>query len=231
MPKKKNPTSQALVPVGETRTYPIAGTQIEATQVFHVPARHPSGDGPWQHEPDKLAWVDASTGLACTILRQADGELGGYVGVGEDHALFGFQVDAVPGALGISPHGGLDYAATCQTGPEETTICHPIPNQRGARKRPGRSKDGDDGHGSHQPLWWFGFQCDRNHDLVPGRRSYANDLGAENGRVYRDIAYVYTQTCRLARQLRAAVDGRGDSDTQLDPSSPPPVGLDPERRR
>jgi len=228
MAKKKTTASQALVPVGETRTYPIAGTQIEATQVFHVPARHPSDDGPWQEEPDKLAWVDASTGLACTILRQQDGVLGGYVGVGEDHPLFGFQVDAVPGALGISPHGGLDYAAPCEDGPAEITICHPI---AAARERPGRSEDRDDGRSSHQPLWWFGFQCDRNHDLVPGRRVNPNDLGAENGRVYRDLAYVYKQTCRLARQLRATVDGKDDSDIQLDPASPPPVGLDPERRR
>ena len=228
MPKKKITTNQALVPVGKTRTYPIADTQIEAMQVFHVPARHPSGDGPWKHEPDKLAWVDASTGLACTILRQEDGVLGGFVGVGDDNPLFGFEVDAVPGALGISPHGGLDYAAPCEDGPKEITICHPKTDNR---KRPGRNKDGDDNHGSHEPLWWFGFQCDRNHDLVPGRQVNANDLGAENGRVYRDIAYVYAQTCRLARQLSAAVNGTSESDTQLDPASPPPIGLDPERRR
>ena len=227
MPKKKTTASQALVPVGGTKTFPIADTQVEATQVFHVPARHPSGDGPWKHEPDKLAWVDASTGLACTILRQEDGVLGGFVGVGDDNPLFGFEVDAVPSALGISPHGGLDYAAPCEDGPTEITVCHP---KTANRKRPGRSKDGDDNHGSHEPLWWFGFHCDRNHDLVPGRQVNPNDLGAENGRVYRDIAYVYAQTCRLARLLKAAVDGKSDSDTQLDPASPPPVGLDPERR-
>ena len=231
MPKKKTTASQALVPTGGTKTYPIAGTHIEATQVFPVPARHPSGDGPWQQEPDKLAWVDAATGLPCTILRQEDGVLGGYTGVGEDHPLFGFEVDAVPGALGISPHGGLDYAAMCEDGPAEITICHPISASHRARKRPGWSKDGDDGDDSHQPLWWFGFQCNRNHDLVPGRQVNPNDLGAENGRVYRDIAYVYSQTCRLARQLRAAMDGKNDSDTKLDTASPPPVGLDPERRR
>ena len=154
--------------------------------------------------------------------------MGGYVGVGEDHPLFGFEVDAVPGALGISPHGGLDYAAMCEDGPDEITICHPIRSHRDAKNRPDRVYDGDDGH---QPLWWFGFQCDRNHDLVPGRQVNPNDLGAENGRVYRDIAYVYAQTCRLARLLKTAVDGTSDSDTQLDPASPPPVGLDPERRR
>lgn len=228
MPKKKTTASQSLVPAGGTKSYAIAGKKIEATQIFHVPERHPLGDGPWQQEPDKLAWVDPSTGLPCTILREPDGVLGGYVGVDEDHPLFGFEVDAVPGALGISPHGGLDYAAMCEDGPEEITICHTIRAHRGAKNRASRVNDDD---ASHRPLWWFGFQCDRNHDLVPGRQVNANDLGAENGRVYRDIAYVYSQTCRLARQLRAAVDGTSESDTQLDPASPPPVGLDPERRR
>ena len=128
MPKKKAPQSRALVPVGEAKTYPIATTEIEATQLFHVPARHPRGPGPWEHEVDKIAWIDAATGLACTILRQPDGVLGGYVGVGEDHPLFGFEKDAVPGALGISPHGGLDYAATCKRGPEETSVCQ-MPSQ------------------------------------------------------------------------------------------------------
>ena len=46
MAKRKAAASQALVPAGGTKTLPIADTQIEATQVFHVPERHPLGDGP-----------------------------------------------------------------------------------------------------------------------------------------------------------------------------------------
>ena len=120
---------------------------------------------------------------------------GGYVGVDQNHPLFGLEVDAVPSAPGISPHGDLDYAAMCEDGLGEITICHTSTAQRGAKNRASRSNDDN---ASHRPLWWFGFQCDRNHDLVPGRQVNAKDLGAEDGRVYRDIAYVYSQTCRLA---------------------------------
>ena len=229
MPKKKTPTSTALVPVGQTRTYPIAGTAIEATQLFRVPERHPRGDGPWTHEPDKIAWTDPASGLPCTILRATDGTLGGYVGVGEEHSLHGFQVDAVPSALGISPHGGLDHASSCQSGPEETSICHPEDFERD-RGRAGRRASLSEGEGD-APLWWFGFSCDKNHDLVPGRQVSSDDLGAENGRVYRDEAYVYRQTTALARQLAALTKAEGEGGTPLDQSSSsPPVGLDPERR-
>lgn len=229
MPKKKTSDSRALVPVGQTKSYPIANTEVQATQVFHVPARHPRGSGPWQHEADKIAWTDAATGLPCTILRQPDGTLGGYVAVTEDHPLYGFRVDAVPGALGISPHGGLDYAARCQSGPEETSICHPsdMPRRSYNRPRPADTGDSED----HRPLWWFGFECDKNHDLVPGRQVRTNDLGAENGRIYRDEAYVYGQTCKLARQLKSLTQDESDGGGALDLSrSSPPVGLDPERR-
>ena len=73
---KQKTTSRALVPIGETRIYPTTGTEAEATQMFPVLERHPSGNGPLQHKPDKPAWVNASTGLAFTILRQANDVLG-----------------------------------------------------------------------------------------------------------------------------------------------------------
>ena len=144
----------------------------------------------------------------------------------EEHPLYGYNVDAVPAVLAISPHGGLDYAARCQSGPEETSICHPSDL---SRKRPGKTEaSGDD----HQPLWWFGFETNKNHDLVPGKRERSNNLGAENGRVYRGEAYVYEQTRKLALQLKALTQSEGDRGVPLDLSaSSPPVGLDPERRR
>ena len=227
---KKTSASKALVPVGKTTAYPIADTQVQATQIFRVPSRHPRGDGPWEREADKLAWLDHTTGLACTILRQESGVLGGYVGVTEDHPLYGYEIDAVPSALGISPHGGLDYAAPCESGPEETSICHPSDLAARHRKRPNRSAEdrGED----DAPLWWFGFECNKNHDLVPGQQESSDDLGAENGRIYRDEAYVYTQTRNLALQLKTLTRLDGDSGVPLDLSaSSPPVGLDPERRR
>lgn len=235
MPKKKTSDSRALVPVGQTKTYPIANTQLQATQIFRVPQRHPRGRGPWQHEVEKIAWRDPATCMACTILRQQDGALGGFVGVTEDHPLYGYNTDAVPGSLGISPHGGLSYAAQCDNGPEEISICHPSeqpPARARARTRKGPSNRSEGQGGDHRPLWWFGFTCDLNHDLVPGRRESAHDLGAENGRTYRDEAYVYGQTCKLARQLTSLGKSDGDTGVPLDLSNAsPPVGLHPEKRR
>ena len=232
-PRSNKPSSRALVPAGQTKPYPIASTTIEASQIFRVPQRHPSGEGPWQNESDKIAWTDSATGLPCTILRSEDGSLGGYVGVRNDHPLFGFTVDALPGALGISPHGGLDYAATCQRGPEETSICHPSPTARQPR-RPSRGDAQASGEGreGHEPLWWFGFQCNKNHDHVPGRYpGLMPGIGHENGKTYRDEAYVYSQTTRLALQLHSIGNPSATDGTSLDPSdSSPPVGLDPERR-
>lgn len=35
------------------------------------------GDGPWQHEPDKMQYEDPDTGLPCLIVRNAVGALCG----------------------------------------------------------------------------------------------------------------------------------------------------------
>ena len=229
MPKNTTSTSTALVPAGQTKSYPIADTTIVATQIFRVPARHPRGDGPWKNEAEKIAWTDATTGYACTILRQVDGTLGGYVGVGADHPLFGFKQDAVPGGLDLTPHGGLDYADTCRKGPEAITVCHPAPSalrkQRPSKADAGAGKD-------HEPLWWFGFECNKNHDYVPGKNSFHKDLDMENGKTYRDEAYVYGQTTRLAWQLAAIANPERANGVPIDLSaSSMPVGLDPERRK
>lgn len=65
MPRKTSriaaSSSKALVPAGQTKPYPIASTTIEASQIFHVPQRHPSGEGPWQNEADKISWTDSAT--------------------------------------------------------------------------------------------------------------------------------------------------------------------------
>jgi len=213
MPKKKS-TGSALVPSTTPTFYPIADTTISPTQVYHVPKRHPAGDGPWKHEADKIAWSDKATGLACTILRHRDGSLGGYVSVPDSHPLHGFNHDAIPARLGISVHGGLDFGEACEDGPEETSVCHPS----------GASRAG------HDPLWWFGFRCDRSYDYIPGRNPRDNDLGAEAGRTYKSEAYVYGQTVKLAHQLKALEGNTGESGISLDLAPSPPVGLDPESR-
>jgi hypothetical protein len=213
MPKKKS-TENALVTSTTPTFYPIAETTIEPTQVFRVPKRHPAGDGPWRNEADKVAWIDKATGLACTILRHRDGSLGGYCAVSETHPLFGFNHDAIPAALGISVHGGIDYSRACDNGPTETSVCHPSPTRGG----------------DHEPLWWFGFRCDRSYDYIPTQNPRDNDLGAEAGRTYKSEGYVYLQTVKLASQLKAIEDSTGESGVSLDLAPSPPVGLDPESR-
>jgi len=213
MPRRKKTPGTALVPSTSPRSYPVAGTTIQLTQLHIVPNRHPAGRGPWTDGPDKLAWTDQATGLACTILRDDDGTLGGYVGLGPNHPLFGFSHDAIPGTFGIGVHGGLDYGKACDGGPEATSVCHP--EQTGA-----------------DPLWWFGFTCNRNTDLVPGKPVREQGIGAENGRTYKTVGYVYGETVKLAAQLKAA-DGKegGASGVPLNLSPSQPVGLDPGQKR
>lgn len=45
-------------------------------------------DGPWRYEPDKVTWVDESTGLDCMIIRNPLGTLCGYVGVPPSHPYY-----------------------------------------------------------------------------------------------------------------------------------------------
>lgn len=211
MPKKKS-DSRALVPSAPPNLYLIAETAITPLQLVRVKGRHPSGDGPWKQEVDKIAWVDRETELACTILRQEDGTLSGYVGLPAEHPLFGYAYDAIPSALGIVAHGGLDYAQACdEDGPEEIAVCHPS-------------------EGEHDLLWWFGFACDRSYDYVPSQSVRDGDLGAENGRTYKSEGYVYREVVKLARQLKAIGEGGNDSGLPLDLSASTPVGLDGEDR-
>jgi hypothetical protein len=153
------------------------------------------GPGPWQHEPDKEQWQDEATGFACLLKRNPVGALCGYVGVPEGHPWHGS--DYSPGWRAeddepLSPalqllddvevHGGLTYAASCQEGPEDATICHvPAP-------------------GEPEPLWWFGFDCAHSWDRCPGYRR----LSLGSGDTYRDVAYVKAECASLARQAKAA---------------------------
>lgn len=212
MPKKKSTGSRSLVPAAKATTYPIANTKIEALQLFRVRERHPRGVGPWSAEYEKIAWIDPGSGLHCTILRQSAGTLSGWVAVAPDHPLFGYSHDAIPAELALRVHGGIEEACACdESGPENITVCHP------------NEACGD-------PLWWFGFTCDKSYDFVPGSGSQA--LAAENGQSYRTEGYVFEQCRSLARQLTAIEKGAaGDSGTPLDLSnSAPPVGLDRQGR-
>lgn len=93
------------------------------------------GPGPWQDEPDKVAWVDPDTGLDCMAKRHERlGHWCGYVGVGPDHPWFrvGFGECADPEhgeecqlycehspAARVEAHGGITYARGCDEPTEE----------------------------------------------------------------------------------------------------------------
>jgi hypothetical protein len=140
------------------------------------------GDGPWQNEPDREQWQHA--GYACLIVRndRRSGHLCGYVGIDESHPLFGKKFDVVD----VDVHRGLTFAGVCQG-----KICHVA--------EPGLP----------EKVWWLGFDCLHMGDLSPGIAAFERSI-PELARfahlrndTYRDIAYVRSETEKLAEQLRA----------------------------
>lgn len=140
------------------------------------------GDGPWQHEPDKVQFTDAATGLPCIIRRGGGGAWCGYVGVPEGHPWFGLDYDDDP--VDADVHGGLTFAAPCAEGEDEHGICH-IPEP-----------------GEPEHVHWFGFDCNHGGDIAPEWMQYRT-AWLETGGVYRDEAYVRRQVASLAQQLAA----------------------------
>lgn len=132
------------------------------------------GDGPWIDEPDKVQWIDEETGLDCLIVRNQIGGLCGYVGVPPEHPFHGTDYEHVE----VYVHGGLTYAASCQSGDESTNVCH-IPEV-----------------GRPDNVWWFGFDCAHAFDFAPGAH-----FPPMRDEVYRDIGYVKAEIRSLAVQL------------------------------
>ena len=210
-------------------SYPVARTTITALQVYHNPERRPAGRGPWDDEADKVAWIDDETGLGCIMLRQADGTISGYVGVGPEHPLFGFRKDAVPVDVSNAAHGGVTYARACEANrfgrvtsgssrKERYTVCHTswvrtVPDYRTVQTT-------EDEFG-HEDLWWLGFDTSHPGDLVPKARHREQ----RKGDVYRDQGFVYANCIALARRLRslAVASPDDDADTSAPLRLPPPI--------
>lgn len=140
------------------------------------------GEGPWDTEPDRIAWTDAETGYPCLMRRSAmSGVWCGYCAVRPGHPLHGRAYDDAETLGDITVHGGLTYANECY-GDAETGICH--------RPAPGEPDE----------VWWVGFDTDHGCDYSPVRA----DLGRGDAHYsrYRDVAYVRGEVESLARQLK-----------------------------
>lgn len=216
----------------EGRGYMAGSTLIPAAEVYFDADKRPGGPGPWRGEADKVAWRDEETGYECIIMRDGvGGHLAGYVGVAQNHPLWGFHSDAIPNDVGIDVHGGITYSRLCDTAPsqrprvlqEARNICHTTLPRIEA---PITSATG---HVVEAHQWWFGFSCDHPYDvqpLAPAERS-RDTAQVEIGKTYRDDGYVLGEVRNLARQLKAIEIGA--------PAPPrlgkaPPVALDPRRR-
>lgn len=148
------------------------------------PGKESWGAGPWQSEPDHVAFEHL--GFPCIIHRVTEGHGGlcGYVAVPPGHPWHGRDLsmewgDAAPS---IKVHGGITYSEKCRG-----EICH-VP-------RPGESDD----------VWWLGFDCAHAGDLSPAIswRFAGTDLEVTDDE-YRTIEYVTAECRSLAEQAKAA---------------------------
>ena len=83
--------------------------------------------GPWDSEPDKVQWLDETTGLPCLIVRGPVGSLCGYIGVSSSHPFFGKDYDDVS----ADAHGGLTFAGGCMKDGQEAS--RSLPSSRSGR--------------------------------------------------------------------------------------------------
>lgn len=139
------------------------------------------GEGPWLDEPDRVEF--RHMGLPCLITRNPEmGSLCGYVAVPPGHPWHRkFDPPVVV-------HGSCNYASPCSQ-----LVCH-VPEP-----------------GEPDNVWWFGFDCGRAFDLVPGFMALVKlDPALESPltklferHIYRDYPYVEAHVRSLAEQLHA----------------------------
>lgn len=158
---------------------PTDGVQVTPRLYPHY--RELFGAGPWQAEPDKVAWTDPVTGRPCLVLRNELGAVCGYVAVDPGHRLHKVPFGSLPWDLDV--YGGITYSAYCD---DRGPICH-IP-------RPGEPDN----------VWWFGFACMSHRDLLPivcgtmsGLLRQYDDMS------YRGFGFAINQVQQLAKQLVA----------------------------
>ncbi len=186
--------------------------------------------GPWDSEPDKVQWLDETTGLPCLIVRGPVGALCGYVGVDGGHFYYGKSCDDVDASV----HGGLTFAHSCAQHSEQdfAKFCasrekleqqaqlYPIGDAARSLAK-WKSAYGnyaeyvrlcEESSICHRPepgepdcIWWFGFDCAHAGDVVPGMSEFGlTTMSGKWGETYKDFDWVKAEVESLAKQLRAA---------------------------
>jgi hypothetical protein len=150
-------------------------------------------DGPWKLEPDKMLWIDDSTGYECLIKRIRNiSHLCGYVGVTKEHPLYAtsllqFRRDETLEKF-FDVHGKITMSYPGKFFSEE-----PGPDNKLGRAF-------IDGRVHPQEIWWIGMDFVQNEDIIPVISDDPNDNNGE--RIYRDIGYVAKEVTKLAQLLK-----------------------------
>ena len=152
------------------------------------------GPGPWDEEPDRLAWE--AHGLPCLLVRSSRGSWCGYVGVAPGHPLHGLDSTSPCEALRSAweerkgrPIGNAGIIPTVLAALRDETEAPRLDavfEVHGSLTYAGEREPGK--------TWWFGFDCGHAGDLSPGR-------GVDGDGIYRTLTYARAETERLADQL------------------------------
>lgn len=159
--------------------------------------------GPWDSEPNRLHWIDQATGLKCAILRGTVHQLCGYVRVPRGHPMYPPPRCRRPP---LRPPNG--------PGPH---LMNKAFMRRATRDINGRRLSRLTVHGGvswatkfnrreMKRGYWIGFDTGHLFDVVPDMVAVREALGFESRgmETYKDIAYVKSETERLAAQIGQA---------------------------
>jgi len=155
---------------------------METTAIFVD--RKGWGSGPWDNEPDRLAFEHA--GHPCVLKRQRLGHWCLYVGVPPGHPWHG--KDYTDDDLDVDVHGGVTYGLRCDGDPV-LGVCHVAPA------------------GQPDDVWWIGADFAHGDDASPGIGIECADLEVREplwGGTYKALSYVRNECELLAEQAAAA---------------------------
>lgn len=126
--------------------------------------------GPWHSENDYVAWIDSLTHYPSVIQRLENGAWAGLVGLKSAHSIYLVSKnDTVYDYIDV--HGGITF-----TGFVTNLALSFYPAQR---------------------LWWIGFDCMHDNDLMP--REMQGTYGLAE---YRDEEFAKLECAFLAQQLQ-----------------------------